>query len=177
VGDLPFGAAAYIPTVYYGLEFVTDFPSYVKQIQVHVNDCLRSVFRAPIKLANNILLAEYGVPPVATQGRYLQRRYYSRFINYRYCDEHPWFGNIRLDWKEEGMVAHRQTSDKELTHRPAVSIGKGKEVMTARHLLLAHQLSRSSDLVIYTDGSKMSEGAGVAWAVFEKETSTLVNGC
>jgi len=32
--------AAYLPTGYFGLEFVTDISSYVKRIQVHVNDCL-----------------------------------------------------------------------------------------------------------------------------------------
>jgi len=60
--------AAYLPTVYFRLEFVTDFLLYVKRIQVHVNDCLRSLFRCPIKLANNIMLAEFGTPPVHIQG-------------------------------------------------------------------------------------------------------------
>jgi len=60
--------AAYLPTVYFGLEFVTDFSSYVKQIQVHVNDCLRSLFRCPIKLATNIMLAEFRTPHVQLQG-------------------------------------------------------------------------------------------------------------
>ena len=65
--------AAYLPTVYLGLEFVADLSSYVKRIQVHVNDCLRSLFRYPLKLANNILLAEFGTPPIHIQGQYLQR--------------------------------------------------------------------------------------------------------
>jgi len=51
--------AAYLPTVYFGLEFVTDLSSYVKRIQVHVNDRLRSLFRCPDKLANNIILPEF----------------------------------------------------------------------------------------------------------------------
>src|SRR5207237_5230972 len=169
--------AAYLPTVYYGLEFVSDYRSYVKQIQIHVNDCLRSVFRAPIKLANNILLAEYGVAPVAIQGRYLQRRCYSWLINYRYCDEHPWFGQVRSDWDVEGMVAHRQTSEKVLGQRPRVTVGKGKEVIAARHRLLFKELSSSSDLVVYTDRSKTSEGAGAAWAVFVRGKVTGAGGC
>jgi len=81
--------AAYFPTVYYGLEFVTDYVSYVKRIQVHVNDCPRSLFRCPLKLANNIMLAEFGTPPVHIQGRYLHRRCYSRMIKYGYCGDHP----------------------------------------------------------------------------------------
>ena len=63
--------AAYLLTVYYGLEFVTDYMSYVKRIQVHINDCLQSLFRIPLKLANNILLAEFGNLQVHIQGRYL----------------------------------------------------------------------------------------------------------
>ena len=36
--------AAYLPTVYYGLEFLTDHWLYVRKIQVHINDTLRSLF-------------------------------------------------------------------------------------------------------------------------------------
>ena len=46
--------AAYLPIVYYGLEFLTDHRSYVKRILIHVNDTLRSLFRMPTHLANNI---------------------------------------------------------------------------------------------------------------------------
>ena len=48
--------AAYLPTVYYGLEFLADHQLYVRRIQVHVNDTLRSLFRMPIHLANNIFV-------------------------------------------------------------------------------------------------------------------------
>src|SRR5205807_8125912 len=93
-----------------------------------------------------------------------------------YCDEHPWFGQIRTDWRVEGMVAHRQTSEKVLGQRPRVTVGKGKEVMTARHRLLFKELSSSSDLVVYTDGSKTCEGAGVAWAIFVRGEVTGAGG-
>src|SRR5207302_10806318 len=54
---------------------------------------------------------------------------------------------------------------------------KGKEVTAARHQLLFRELSSSSDLVVYTDGSKSSEGAGVAWAVFVRGKVTGAGGC
>jgi len=60
--------SVYLPTVYYELEFLTGFSPYVKRIQVHVNDCLHSIFRTLVRLANNILLAEWGTPPTHVQG-------------------------------------------------------------------------------------------------------------
>jgi len=160
--------AAYLPTVYYGLEFVTDYTSYVKQIQVHVNDCLRSLFRCPMKLANNILLAEFGTPPVHIQGRYLQRRCYSRMINYRYCNNHPWFGAIRGDWEVNGMLAYPMLSDKVATVVPSFNVSKGKE-LAAR---LFHEAYEEAVLIpdllmIYTDGSKSDKGTAVEWTTEE----------
>lgn len=88
----------YLPTVYYGLEFMAGHRRFVQEIQRHVNDCLRSVFRTPLLMANNILLAEYRTVPVGTQGRYLRKKAVSRMVNYRYCENLPWFACIRKDW-------------------------------------------------------------------------------
>ena len=74
--------AVYLPTMYYGHEFLADHQSYVRRIEVQVNDTLRSLFWMPIHLANNILLAESDIPPVHITGRYMQRRCHSRIINY-----------------------------------------------------------------------------------------------
>jgi len=160
--------AAYLPTVYFGLEFVTDFSSYVKRIQIHVNDCLRSLFRCPIKLANNILLAEFGTPPVHIQGRYLQRRCYSRMINYRYCDAHPWFGAIRGDWEVAGMMAYPMSSDKTATTVPSFNVSEDKE-LAARKFYDAYEdaVLVPDLLLIYTDGSKSDKGTAVAWTTEE----------
>lgn len=81
--------AVYLPTVYYGLEFVAGHRRLVQQIQRHVNDCLRSLYRAPLLMTTNILLAEYGTVPVGIQGRYLQKKAVSRMVNYRYCELLP----------------------------------------------------------------------------------------
>jgi len=160
--------AAYLPTVYYGLEFVTDFSSYVKRIQVHVNDCLRSLFRCPLKLANNIMLAEFGTPPVHIQGRYLQRRCYSRMINYRYCDDHPWFGSIRGDWEVEGMLAYPMLSEEVATTVPSFNVSKGKELAKRLFYEAYEDAVLIPDLLmIYTDGSKCDRGTAVAWTTEE----------
>jgi len=160
--------AAYLPTVYYGLEFVTDYMSYVKRIQIHVHDCLRSLFRCPFKLANNIMLAEFGTPPVHIQGRYLQRRCYSRMINYRYCDDQPWFSAIRGDWEVEDMLAYPMLSDKVATTVPSFNVSKGKE-LAARLFYDAYEnaVLIPDLLLICTDGSKSDKGTAVAWTTEE----------
>jgi len=160
--------AAYLLTVYFGLEFVTDYASYVKRIQVHVNDCLRSLFRCPMKLATNIMLAKFGTPPVQLQGRYLQRRCFSRMINYRYCDNHPWFGSIRGDWEVEGMLAYPMLSDKVATTVPSFNVSKGKELAARLFYEAYEEAVLIPDLImIYTDGSKSDKGTVVAWTTEE----------
>jgi len=160
--------AAYLPTVYFGLEFVTHLSSYVKRIQVHVNDWLRSLIQCPLKLANNILLAEFGTPPVHIQGRYLQRRCYSRMINYRYCDDHRWFGAIRDNWEVEGMLAYPMLSDKIATTVPSFNVSKGKELAAWLFYEAYEAAVLIPDLLmIYTDGSKSDKGTAVAWTTEE----------
>ena len=160
--------AAYLPTVYYGLEFVTDYTSYVKRIQVHVNDCLRSLFHCPMKRANNILLAEFETPPVHIQGRYLQRRCYSRMINYRYCDDQPWFGAVRGDWEVDGMLAYKMTCDETATTSPTVCITKGKDLAAKQFRASYEDAVLEPDLLmVYTDGSKSNKGTAVAWTTEE----------
>jgi len=160
--------AAYLPTVYYGLEFVTDYMLYVKRIQVHINDCLRSLFRCPFQLANNILLAEFGTLHI--QVRYLQRRCYSRMINYRYCDDHPWFSAIRGDWEVEGMWAYPMFKllDKVATVVLSFNVSKGKE-LAARLFYEAYEeaVLIPDLLMIYTDGLKSDKGTAVAWTTEE----------
>jgi len=154
-------------TVYFGLEFVTDFSSYVKQIQVHVNNCLRSLFRCPMKLANNILLAKFGTPRIHIQGRYLQRRCYSRMINYRYCDDQPWFGAIRGDWEVEGMLAYPMLSDKVATIVPTLCVEKRKELAAKRFHDAYKNGVLEPELLLFTDGSKSEKGTAVAWTTEE----------
>jgi len=116
-----------------------------------------------MKLANNIILAEFGTPPVDIQGRYLQRRCYSRMINYRYCEDHPWFGTIRGDWEVEGMLAYPMLSDKIATTAPTLCVTKWRN-LAARQFHEAYEdaVLEPDLLMIFTDGSKSNRGTAVA---------------
>jgi len=102
---------AFLPVVEYGLEFVAEDPAMVKRIEVHVRDCLRSLFRMPQRLANNILHSECGIPPTSIRADYLRARLAQRFLDYGYCKEFPWTGSVRNAWLLDGMVATRMSSD------------------------------------------------------------------
>jgi len=47
--------SVYMPTVCYGLEFITEETTLTDLLQIMINDTIRSTFRAPIKYANKIL--------------------------------------------------------------------------------------------------------------------------
>ena len=159
---------AYLPTVYFGLEFVGDYDRYVKRIQVHVNDTLRHVFRLPFKLANNILLAEFGIPPVHIQSRYLQRRCYARMISYRFGDEFPFFGCIRDGWAQDGVVAEAVSSEAVTVGVPDCLIVRDKDAAIARHAEMWDQYLDEDRHVVYTDGSSMSGKSGAGWVQYDR---------
>jgi len=96
---------AYLPVVEFGLEWVMMSPTAMKKIQVHINDTIRSLCRMPFKLANNILLAETGIPPVHLRALYIRWRAAARALNHGYCNDHPWFMDVRRSWIPDGMVA------------------------------------------------------------------------
>ena len=109
--------AAYIPTVCYGLEFVTGSTPYVKRIQTHMTDCIRHLYKMPMKLATNIMLADVGITPVHIQGAYLQKRCFARMINYGYGRDYPWWGCIRDGWGEGlSLLPLRLESDRILSN-------------------------------------------------------------
>jgi len=168
---------AYLPTVCYGLEYLTDHGSYVKDIQLHVNDCLRSLFRTPSMLANKILWAEMGVPPIRLRGRYLQRRYHARMINYRYGENHPWYGAIRNDWDEDGQTLLLLHSDAVLPRPPIVRVADTKEAAKRVHDLEYTDWIAPRQKVVHSDGSKDTTGTAAAWVVFTDGAITITDGC
>src|SRR5207302_5000779 len=87
---------------YYGLDMVAEEPKILARLQVHVNDTLRSQFRAPMLLANKILWAEIGVIPCDIQARYIRRRAFGRMERRGYGRTFPWFGCVRNKWGSEG---------------------------------------------------------------------------
>ena len=89
-------------------------------------------------------------------------------INYRYCDDHPWFGSIRGDWAVDGMNAYPMSSDKTMTTHPSTCIRKGKELAAAGHYTdWDNSVLDPRKLLIYTDGSKSGKGTAVSWTVCE----------
>ena len=160
--------AVYLPTVYYGLEFLTGYTPYVKEIQRHVNDTIRSLFRIPIKLATNILLAETCTVPAHIQGQYLRERCYARFKNYGYCSTFPWTGCIRNKWYDGDMVPVRLTSDQRMVVVPNIDIEVDKSHVIAMHNAGYEDWVLQDDLLIYTDTSKTVDGTRVGYVVFER---------
>jgi len=105
---------AYLPTIYYGLEFIRHDEKLMKKVQVHVNDTIRSLIRAPFGLANSIMLAETGIPLAAITGRYMERRGYGRHINLGIMAHLPWYGCFGNRWKDDRINASIEVSDKVL---------------------------------------------------------------
>jgi len=128
--------AVFLPTVYYCLEWINDYQSYVKSMQTHVYDCIRSMYRTQIKLPNHVLLVETAIPPVHIDGKYLQRRCYARMIDYHYCDSQELYHSIQVNW-EWGDIQPRPThSDRVLLNDFLVNIWDYKDTPLARHTCL-----------------------------------------
>ena len=81
---------AYLPTIYYGLEFISHDKKPMKKIQIHVNNTVQLVIGAPFGLVNSIMLAETGIAPAAVTGRYMERRCYERHLNLGIMGHLPW---------------------------------------------------------------------------------------
>jgi len=157
---------AYLPTVEYGLEFVMDDPVAVRKIDVHVRDCLRSLFRMPMRLANNILHSECGIPPTHIRGTYIRSRCAQRFLNYGYCSSFPWHGSVRNAWCLPGMAAVRMTSLEVMSGTQTYTIAPDKETARVEGLNLIDTLAAGSDMVGFVDGSNKGTGCGCAWVAY-----------
>jgi len=157
---------AYLPVVEYGLEFVMDDEAAVKRIEVQVRDCLRSLFRMPFKLANNILHSECGVPPTRVRANYYRGRFAQRFLDYGYCSYLPWHGEIRKSWLLPGMVATRMVSTEVLDVLPRCHIAPDKETGAAEGLRIIDSLSATSTIVGFVDGSNKGTACGCAWIAY-----------
>jgi len=159
---------AYLPTVYYGLEFVGNYPDYVARIQVHVNDTLRHIFRLPNRLAINIMLAEFGTTPVHLQAKYLQRRCYARMLTLRLCHDYPWTASIRKDWAEDNITAEVVDTDVVVGNVPDCVIVRDRSGAIARHNALWDEYLDEDRHVIYTDGSSSDGLSGAGWVCYER---------
>jgi len=119
--------SVYFPTVYYGLEFVSRFSKLVQQIQIEVNDTLRSVFRAPRIYANKIPWAERGSIPVEIEAKMVQRKGYARHIQWKYGEDYSWYGRIAEEWKDDRIVEQLWESKEVIKTSPEVCIIKDQD--------------------------------------------------
>jgi len=157
---------AFLPVVEYGLEFVADDKAALHRIEVVVRDCLRSLFRMPPRLANNILHSECGIPPSSIRADYYRGRFAQRFLDYGYCSNFPWHGAIRSDWVMPGMVESRMDSDETLDLLPRCHIPPDKVTGEAEGRRIVDSLSRTSTVVGFVHGSKGGTGCGCAWIAY-----------
>ncbi|KAG0136020.1 hypothetical protein HOY82DRAFT_600244 [Tuber indicum] len=157
-----------MPTGYYGLELVTDYPDYIRKIQVQVNDTIRHLFRMPSRLALKAMLAELGVCPVAIQGRYLQRRRYARMISLGYCVDFPWCGSVRSDWREELMEEEPPVIEGVVDVRPLVVRLANRQEAVAFHDKVVGRMEDDDVLVLYSDGSSTKGHSGGAYVLYER---------
>jgi len=143
----------YMPTVYYGLEFVGKNKKLIKEIQTNLNDTLRSTFRSPLKYANKILMAETGTVPTQIEGRYRERKSYGRHLKYKYGGNLLWFGCIAEKWKDDRLKEEMQWSNKNLLKRPKVRIAHTKEAAIKEHTERWEE-GPGQEVWVYSDGSK-----------------------
>ena len=159
--------SAYVPTISYGIEFIGNNVSRNEKLNINMRDTIRSTFRAPLKIANNILLAEIGIPPIEIQRRYAERRGYYRQIKYQYGKGLPWYGCIGNKWKDERIKGGKEeTEELEKTKKKTV-IAKNKEDALKMHGEMWERGKERNELWVYTDGSKTEDGTAMAWIVME----------
>ena len=156
--------STYLPTVCYGIEFMTGETSLIKRLQVTINDTIRSILRTPLQYANKILYAETGFEPMEIRCRAKERKRYARHPKYEYGKDYPWYGCIANKWKDNRIRKQKTDSDKIRTTKPMFDIVKDKEKSMKNH---SNEWENKSEdeLWVYTDGSKKEKKAAIAWVL------------
>jgi len=157
--------AAYLPTIWYGLEFV-DNPKLIRMMDVQINDTIRSLFRVLLKSPINVMRSETGIAPTNIQRRWIQRKCYRRSINRQYGKEYPWYGCLDENWGigcEDFKVSNRD-SDKTIIRKPEIIVKGSKDMARALYQEKVEEISTEEGRNwVYTDGSKKEGQAAVAW--------------
>ena len=156
----------YLPTVCYGMEFVSKESKRVKKLQIAINDTIRSILRAPLKYANKILYAETGIEPIEMMCRAAERRGYARHVKYEYGKEAPWYGIIAEGWKDERIRKTIDKSDSVRKTKPKILIEKDKEKAIKTHDENWDK-KKNDELWVYTDGSKRENEGAISWILLE----------
>ena len=160
--------SVYLPTVCYGLEFVTGETKLLKEVQITINDTIRSILRAPIQYANMILYAETGIEPLEIRVRAEERKGYARHLKYEYGKDYPWFGCIAEKWKDNRIRKQKTNSEKVRKTTPIIDIERDKEKAIEKHAI-GWENKPNDEVWIYTDGSKKGKEAAIAWVMMDGE--------
>ena len=89
-------------------------------------------------------------------------------INFRYCDDDPWFGSIRTDWSDEGKLPHHMSSDALWMVEPHLDLPLNKAAAMAWHTERFEDWVLTDELLVNTDGSKAPGDCGTSWVGFER---------
>ena len=165
---------ALLPVMEYGLEFVASDARAMHRIDVVVRDSLRSLFRMPLKLANNILYSELGIPPTHIRATYYRSRMAQRFLNYAYGECFPWYGSIRNGWCLDGMKAIQITSTERLTTDPRCFVAPDKAIGELEGRQIIKSLESTQTVVAFVDGSNKGTGCGCAWVAYKGHTEIRI---
>ena len=158
--------SVYLPTVCYGLEFILDELKLIKELQISINDTIRSILRTPMKYANKILYAETGIEPLAIKAKAEQRKGYARHLKYEYGKEYPWYGCIAEKWKDDRIRKQKTESTKERKTIHEFDIEKDKGKAIDKHAKDWERKPRD-EVWVYTDGSKKENEAAIEWVMME----------
>ena len=160
--------SVYLPTVCNGLEFISDEPKLIKELQISINDTIRLILRTPMKYANKILYAETGIEPLAIKARAEQRKGYARHLKYEYGKEYPWYGCIAEKWKDDRIRKQKTESAKEQKTIPEFDIEKDKNKAIDKHAKDWERKPRD-EVWVYTDESKKEDEAAIGWVMMDGE--------
>ena len=160
--------STYMPTVYYGLEFMTKETSLVKRLQIMINDTIRLILGAPIQYANKILYAETGLKHIEIRCRAEERKGCARHRKYEYGKEYWWFGCIADKGKDDRIRKHKIESEKVRITKPRFDIEKDKNKEITDHSN-GWENKPEHELWVYTDGLKNKEEAAIAWVLMGGE--------
>lgn len=152
--------SVYLPTVCYRLEFIASELKMVKELQISVNNTIRSILIATMKYANKILYTETGIELTETRSCAEERKEYARHLNYEYGIEHPWYRCIAKKWKADRI--RRQNTELTKIGRmvPIFEIERDKNKAIQKDQK-GWERKQGEEVWVYTDRSKKEDEAAI----------------
>ena len=99
------------------------------------------------------------------EARLVQRRGYARHIKWKYGLDHPWYGRVAEEWKDNRIMEQMLMSEKVIGTTPEVYIVRNKEKAIKEHEDASENRVPEEEIWCYTDGAKSDDMAAAAWVV------------